>query len=372
VFERFTAAKARRKYRLLLLDGHGSHLTEEFLEYCHRHKILLGIYPPHSTHTLQPLDVVMFKPLSTVHSKKLATRLHKHQGLVPVTKADFFSLFWDAWTSSFTAKNIFSSFKATGVHPFNPNIILDRFTNDSSDTSSDASEEAPTCGNQVWQKLNTVMKRAMSGASEKDASTIRQSLHHIAIQNTLLQSENEGLLDALTVKKKRETKGKSLDLLQHYEYLGPSMMWTPRSFTEAKTRMRLARAEREADEKEKANMKELTKANKLYNENIMQEKRDARAREKKERNQLKANKAKEVAEREAQRERQRQARNSQKAVQESSIGKRKASQKAEPRKKQKCSARDDVGGASRMLRTLTPPHQTNTRGRKILRPRKYR
>jgi hypothetical protein len=120
VFERFTAPKARRKYRLLLVDGHGSHLTEEFLEYCHRHKILLGIYPPHSTHTLQPLDVVMFKLLSTAYSKKLATRLHKHQGLVPVTKTDFFGLFLDAWASSFTAKNIFSSFKATGVHPFNP------------------------------------------------------------------------------------------------------------------------------------------------------------------------------------------------------------------------------------------------------------
>ena len=224
VFERFTAAKARRKYRLLLMDGHGSHLTEEFLEYCHRHKILLGIYPPHSTHTLQPLDVVMFKPLSTAYSKKLATRLYKHQGLVPVTKADFFSLFWDAWVSSFTAKNVFSSFKATGVYPFNPNVILDRFTNDDSDTSSNALEEAPTYSGDAWQKLNTITKRALSGASEKDASIIRQSLHHMAIQNTLLQSENEGLLDALTVKKRRDTKGKSLDLLQHYEYWGPSMM----------------------------------------------------------------------------------------------------------------------------------------------------
>jgi hypothetical protein len=64
--------------------------------------------------------VVMFKLLSTAYSKKLATRLHKHQGLVPVTKTDFFGLFLDAWASSFTAKNIFSSFKATGVHPFNP------------------------------------------------------------------------------------------------------------------------------------------------------------------------------------------------------------------------------------------------------------
>ena len=154
------------------------------------------------------------------------------------------------------------------------------------------------------------MKRALSGASEKDASIVRQSLYHMAIQNTLLQSENEGLLDALTVKRRRETKGKSLDLLQHYEYWGPSMMWTPRSFREAKTRMRLAREEREADEKEKADMKELAKANKLYNDKIAQERRNARAREKEERKQLKAEKAKKVTERRAERERQRQARNS--------------------------------------------------------------
>jgi hypothetical protein len=211
----------------------------------------------------------------------------------------------------------------------------------------------------------------LSGASEKDASVVRQSLHHMAIQNTLLQSDNEGLLDALTVKKRREKKGKSLDLLQHYEYWGPSMMWTPRSFREAKTRMKLAKEEREADEKEKANMKELARANKLYNEKIAQEKRDARAREKEERDQLKAEKAKEVAERKAERERQRQARGSQKAMQKSSAGKRKALQKAAPRKKQKRSARDDVGSASRMARTPTPPHQTNNRGRKILPPRKF-
>ena len=143
VFDRFTKAKARRKYRILLVDGHGSHLTEEFLEHCHRNKIIVGIYPPHSTHTLQPLDVVMFKPLSTAYSKKLAERLHRHQGLVPVKKADFFLLFWDAWMSSFTEKNILSSFKSVGVSPFKPNVILDKFTNSDSETSEDSNSGAP-------------------------------------------------------------------------------------------------------------------------------------------------------------------------------------------------------------------------------------
>jgi hypothetical protein len=78
VFQRFTAPKARRKYRLLLVDGHSSHLTEEFLEYCYRHKILLAAYSPHSTYTLQPLNVMILKPLNTAYSKKLATHLYRH------------------------------------------------------------------------------------------------------------------------------------------------------------------------------------------------------------------------------------------------------------------------------------------------------
>jgi hypothetical protein len=59
------------------------------------------IYPPHSTHTLQLLDVVMFKSLSTVYSNELLAFLERSQGLSPIKKGDFFPLFWKAWTSSF-------------------------------------------------------------------------------------------------------------------------------------------------------------------------------------------------------------------------------------------------------------------------------
>jgi hypothetical protein len=68
----------------------------EFIEYCDYHKILLMVLPPHSTHTLQPLDVVMFKPLSQAYLNELTTHLHNTQGLIAVKKGDFFSLFWRA------------------------------------------------------------------------------------------------------------------------------------------------------------------------------------------------------------------------------------------------------------------------------------
>jgi hypothetical protein len=68
VFDRFTKAKARRDYRLLILDGHGSHLTADFIDFCDANRILLAIFPPHSTHSLQPLDVVLFSPLSQYYT----------------------------------------------------------------------------------------------------------------------------------------------------------------------------------------------------------------------------------------------------------------------------------------------------------------
>jgi hypothetical protein len=129
VFDRRTKKKARRKYRILILDGHASHLTRTFIKYCGRNKILLMIFPPHSTHSLQPLDVVMFAPLSRSYSTKLSDFLHRSQGLISVKKGDFFSLFWDAYTTSFTRENILKAFEATGVEPCDADVVLKRFKN---------------------------------------------------------------------------------------------------------------------------------------------------------------------------------------------------------------------------------------------------
>jgi hypothetical protein len=71
VFERFTKQKARCGYRLLILDGHSSHLTSDFINFCNSNQILLAIFPPHATHSLQPLDVKLFASLSKYYSQEL-------------------------------------------------------------------------------------------------------------------------------------------------------------------------------------------------------------------------------------------------------------------------------------------------------------
>jgi hypothetical protein len=365
VFERFTAKKARRKYRLLLVDGHSSHLTEEFLEYCHRHKILLAVYPPHSTHTLQPLDVVMFKPLSTAYSKALQQRLFKHRGLVPVKKSDFFKLFWDAWVTSFSEKNVLSSFASTGISPFNPNVILQQYINSDSNTSSDSEDDAQVYEGEDWRLLNRVAKRATTEASSHDANAVLQSLHHIAIQNQLLQAENDGLRDALVHKKRGQSKGKALALLQHYEYWGPEMMWTPRSFREAKVRMIQAQEEKDKEEREKSEMKELQRANKLYNDKIAEEAKAQRARDAEARRKAKEKERAAIDARKEQRRKDKEAREAQKDLQLANKGKRKITAAPAAKKKQKRSAAAARSRTVAHARSPTPPPKYNSRGRKI-------
>ncbi|KAI1005644.1 hypothetical protein K3495_g2574 [Podosphaera aphanis] len=74
-WERFTRPQNPEENRLLIMDGHGSHLTFEFINYCDAHKVFPFLLPPHSTHLLQPLDIA-FK-------KRTITFAFKQAGLVP-------------------------------------------------------------------------------------------------------------------------------------------------------------------------------------------------------------------------------------------------------------------------------------------------
>ena len=61
VFHEHTKAKAgRKKKRLLILDGHGSHVNLDFVNLADKHRIAIAVLPPHSTHRLRPLDVGIF------------------------------------------------------------------------------------------------------------------------------------------------------------------------------------------------------------------------------------------------------------------------------------------------------------------------
>ena len=49
--------------RLLILDGHSSHVNERFINFCEPQNIVLFCLTPYSIHLLQPLDFGLFGPL---------------------------------------------------------------------------------------------------------------------------------------------------------------------------------------------------------------------------------------------------------------------------------------------------------------------
>lgn len=58
-------------HRLLIIDGHSSHLSVEFVEFCLNYDIHLLCLPSHSTHLQQPRDVGLFSPLEEYYTNLL-------------------------------------------------------------------------------------------------------------------------------------------------------------------------------------------------------------------------------------------------------------------------------------------------------------
>ncbi|OAG04339.1 uncharacterized protein CC84DRAFT_1187448 [Paraphaeosphaeria sporulosa] len=108
-------------------------------------------------------------------------------GLAFITKGDFFPLFWNASKASFKESTILSSFKVSGISPPDPQPVLDRFTRSQESRESSLS----SLSDHNWRKVDRLIR-----------FKLRQSLHHLSVQNELLHHDIDGLRQALATKKK--------------------------------------------------------------------------------------------------------------------------------------------------------------------------
>ena len=76
------------EYRLLILDGHASHITTAAIRFCIASKIIPLCLPPHTTHFLQPLDIGIFSPLATAYKAGVRER-SKYIVSYSIDKIDF-------------------------------------------------------------------------------------------------------------------------------------------------------------------------------------------------------------------------------------------------------------------------------------------
>ena len=364
VFDRYTKKKARQSYRLLIVDGHGSHLTMDFINYCERNRIILAVLPPHSTHTLQPLDVVMFKSLSSAYSCELTEHTQKSQGLLPIKKGDFFSLFWKAWVNTFTEKPILKSFEATGIWPMDPEVILKKFTKTTTTDQESRESSISLLSESDWRKMRQLVNAAVKDRSTKEAKKLTRQIHHLQVQNELLNYENRGLREALSAKKKQHRQSKSLHLQQRKGYHIRAVIWSPRKIREAQTRQVV----KEREEKEKQRQKN----ERLEQRRLKKETKELEKCERRERREA----AKVVREKErvflaAERERKKQEKGSQKTRQPSRKRNMKASRSSQRDIKRQKRVVEPVGSEELSGIASTAPPVTTRHGRNIKLPSRY-
>src|SRR5450432_3835371 len=122
VFEKHTAHRTKGIYRLLILDGHGSHVTPEFDLFVKEHSIITLCMPSHSSHLLQPLDVGCFAVLKRQYGRQIEGLMRN--GVNHIDKHDFLEAYYNARNETMTQANISNSFAATRVLPYDPERVL--------------------------------------------------------------------------------------------------------------------------------------------------------------------------------------------------------------------------------------------------------
>ncbi|KAH3986449.1 hypothetical protein HBH52_042050 [Parastagonospora nodorum] len=99
-FNEHTKRRVTGAYRLLIIDGHESHDSLKFQQYCKDNKIITICMPPHSSHLLQPLNITH------------------------ITKLKFLPCFKRAFNAAITPSNIQGGFRGAGLVPFNPERVI--------------------------------------------------------------------------------------------------------------------------------------------------------------------------------------------------------------------------------------------------------
>ena len=107
--------------------------------------------------------MVVFQPLKHYHVK--AVDIVVREGCTNITKLEFLGFIQEVRRQAFKTETILSAFKKTGIHPFNPQVILDRISK-----RAVTPELAPYAGSSPFgtpltiRKLNRVANRLKDAA----------------------------------------------------------------------------------------------------------------------------------------------------------------------------------------------------------------
>ena len=112
---------------VLILDGHGSHMTLEVLKFCREKGIAIVLRPPHTTHRTQGEDTHNFREVKPAFRHKkyhiFARKMKNSQGRL--TMYDAMACLKEPWEKGFTREMNTSAWKAIGIRPFTRSVYWD-------------------------------------------------------------------------------------------------------------------------------------------------------------------------------------------------------------------------------------------------------
>ena len=213
IFEKHTASQTAGQYRLLILDGHGSHATPEFDQFCTLKRIIPLYMPPHSSHLLQPLDVACFRPLKHFYGQKVQEM--SIDGRKTIDKTEFLSIYSSIHRHALSKANILSGFKATGLIPLNSESVISKLQlqmKTPTPPTSSSSNQSFYLGrtpanlyqlNRQKQQLQELQNQDLSSLVAEEALQKIMKGAEIAMQNAVLLQEEVHRLQRLNQQKNK-------------------------------------------------------------------------------------------------------------------------------------------------------------------------
>lgn len=223
-FNRHTKDRTKGTTRLLILDGHESHHSAEFDEYCKANNIIPLCMPAHSSHRLQPLDVTCFSVLKKAYSDFIEGLMRRHQ--THVAKEDFLRGFYIASEKAMTPETVRSGFRAAGLVPLDPQSVISAldisyiaktpspepdlpttpWITKTPTTIKEATSQSVFIKNKISNHQNSSPTAILEACTQFSKATYKL-LHKVA----LLKEENSQLRETNHIlSKRRRTKNKQL------------------------------------------------------------------------------------------------------------------------------------------------------------------
>lgn len=120
-------AKAKIGTKILIGDNLASHINHRIVTMCEENDIRFVFLPPNSSHLTQPLDVCYFGPLKKLWRANLLDYKIKNPRETTINKSHFPELLKRLMHElNEKTPNILSAFKSTGIHPFNPDKVINK------------------------------------------------------------------------------------------------------------------------------------------------------------------------------------------------------------------------------------------------------